>query len=109
MTTPDYPVPAGSAVTTPNEMLAEIRAVHTEVAGLKPLIERALAAVPDHEERLRKLESATAPGGEVALDVKDHESRIRSLERVIWRATGFAAGGGGIVGALLTKLIGGAA
>ena len=35
----------------------------------------------------------------------DHEARIRRLERVILMATGAAATGGGVAGALFSRLI----
>lgn len=37
----------------------------------------------------------------------DHETRIRRLERALWTATGFAAAGGGTLGAIVSQLIGG--
>jgi hypothetical protein len=37
----------------------------------------------------------------------DHETRIRALERAKWAATGFAAAGGGTLGAVLSQLLGG--
>lgn len=99
-------VPPGSAVITPNEMLNEIRQIHSEIRDLRAPIEKLADVVPDHEHRIRKLEER-ADGGEVATDVQDHETRIRGLERARWLVAGFAAGGGGAVGAVVTKLLGG--
>lgn len=56
----------------------------------------------DHESRIRALETDNTPGGH-----QDHESRIRRLERSVWLAAGAAAAGGGIVGQLITPLLGG--
>lgn len=36
----------------------------------------------------------------------DHEARIRRLERALWTAAGFAAAVGGLVGAVVARLIG---
>lgn len=36
----------------------------------------------------------------------DHETRIRRLERAFWVAAGVAAPAGGLVGAVVTRLIG---
>jgi prolipoprotein diacylglyceryltransferase len=36
----------------------------------------------------------------------DHEIRMRRMERFMWGMTGGAAVGGGIIGALITQLIG---
>jgi len=55
----------------------------------------------DHEARIRALEQDNIPGGH-----GDHESRIRRLERSVWLAAGAAAAGGGIVGQLITPLLG---
>ncbi len=97
-------IPPGSAVITPNEMLAEIRQIHAELREMRAPIDKLADIVPDHEARIRKLEEH-ADGGEVATDVADHETRIRGLERARWLIAGFAAGGGGAVGAIVTKLL----
>lgn len=58
--------------------------------------------VPDNERLVRievKLDQALT-------NHTDHETRIRKLERAVWAASGFAAAGGGIVGTLLTRLMG---
>jgi hypothetical protein len=99
-------IPPGSAVITPNEMLNEIRQIHTEIRDLRVPIQKLADVVPDHEARIRKLEER-ADGGEVLTDVQDHETRIRGLERARWLIAGFAAGGGGTVGAIVTRLLGG--
>ncbi|OLF07757.1 hypothetical protein BLA60_25855 [Actinophytocola xinjiangensis] len=49
----------------------------------------------------------TADAARAATQHTDHETRIRALERAKWTAAGFAAAGGGAVGTILTKLIGG--
>lgn len=101
-------VPPGSAITTPNEMLAEIRAVHRGVEAiggdLKRLAGHVEQVLPDHEERLRKLEKAQ---GDVDKDVPDHEERIRTLERWRWGLAGVVGPISGGIGAAITKLIGG--
>lgn len=106
----DYVIPPGSAVVTPNQMLDTLHALTREVHALRAPIERierlADTTIPDHEARLRALEQR-ADGGEVATDVQDHENRIRGLERARWLIAGFAAGGGGAVGAVVTNLLGG--
>lgn len=37
----------------------------------------------------------------------DHESRLRRLERALWLATGAAAAGGGLVGSIAQRIMGG--
>jgi len=39
----------------------------------------------------------------------DHETRIRRLERALWLVTGAAAVGGGALGSIISKLVGGGA
>lgn len=39
----------------------------------------------------------------------DHENRIRRLERALWLASGAASAGGGVVGAMISKLASGGA
>lgn len=46
-----------------------------------------------------KLDQALAHGA-------DHEARIRRLERALWMAVGFAAAAGGLIGAVVARLIG---
>lgn len=99
-------IPPGSAVITPNDMLNEIRQIHMEIRDLRGPIEKLADVVPDHENRIRRLEERD-DAGEVTADVADHENRIRGLERARWLIAGFAAGGGGAVGAIVTKLLGG--
>lgn len=36
----------------------------------------------------------------------DQETRVRRLERALWMAAGFTAAGGGLIGGVVTKLIG---
>jgi len=97
-------VPPGSAITTPNEMLAEIRAVHKGVEEISGDVKRLAEILPDHEDRIRVLEKAQA---DVEKDVPDHEDRIRTLERWRWGLAGIVGPISGGVGAAITKLIGG--
>lgn len=43
----------------------------------------------------------------VPAQLADHELRIRALEKRVWLAAGFAAGAGGTVGGLLSRLLAG--
>lgn len=53
-----------------------------------------------NESRLLSLEKLVGNG------TADHEVRIRKLEKFVWLAMGFAAAGGGVVGSLMTNLMG---
>lgn len=99
-------VPPGSAVITPAEMYREMQATHLAVTDMRGELREVMKVIPDHEERLRVLEQRET-GGEVVEEVQDHEARLRSLERARWLIAGFAAGGGGLVGSVVTKLLGG--
>lgn len=99
-------IPPGSAVITPAEMYREMQATHQAVTELRGELRDVMRVIPDHETRLRALEQRE-DSGEVVTDVQDHESRLRSLERARWLIAGFAAGGGGVVGSIVTKLMGG--
>ena len=55
----------------------------------------------DHETRLRMLEQRPVT------DEKDHEDRLRKIERMIWIAAGGALAGGGLIGTVAGKLLGG--
>ena len=55
----------------------------------------------DHETRIRILEHRPAP------NEKDHEDRLRKIERMIWIAAGGALAGGGLIGTVAGKLLGG--
>lgn len=61
------------------------------------------ASNPTEQERLIRIEVKL----DQALHIdSDHEVRIRRLERALWTASGFAAAGGGIVGAFVSRLMG---
>lgn len=94
------PIPDGSAITTPNEMLTELRAVHSTVdrlaATLDPAMSDLRTDVNDHETRIRVIE---------ALNLKDVPLRVRALEQARWKAAGgiailSALVSGGVVGAI---------
>lgn len=72
-------IPAGSAVITPDQMYAEIKATHDAVSAMR--------------QELRQ--------------VTDHETRIRGLERRMWLAAGAAAVLGGGLGEGLRAMFGG--
>ena len=55
----------------------------------------------DHETRLRLLEQRPVT------DEKDHEDRLRKIEHMIWIAAGGALAGGGLIGTVTGKLLGG--
>lgn len=58
---------------------------------------------PSEQERLIRIEVKL----DQALHIdNDHEARIRRLERALWTASGFAAAGGGVVGALISRIMG---
>lgn len=58
---------------------------------------------PTQQERLIRIEVKL----DQALHIdSDHEVRIRRLERALWTASGFAAAGGGAVGAFVARLMG---
>lgn len=99
-------VPPGSAIVTPAEMYREMQAIHQGVVEIRGQLREVARVIPDHEERLRALEKRE-DSTEVLGDVQDHEARLRSLERARWLIAGFAAGGGGLVGSIVTKLLGG--
>jgi hypothetical protein len=77
-----HPLPPGSAVVSPEQMYAEIRATHDTVTR----IELGLQSIP--------------------AEMKDHETRLRALERWTWRATGIATAVAAIVGAAAGLLSG---
>jgi hypothetical protein len=54
-------------------------------------------------ERLARIETKL---DQALTQHSDHETRIRKLERALWTAAGFAAAGGGAVGALVSNLMG---
>lgn len=58
---------------------------------------------PTVNERLVRIETKL---DQALAQHADHETRIRSLERAKWMAAGFAAAGGGIVGAIVSRLMG---
>lgn len=58
---------------------------------------------PTQQERLIRIEVKL---DQALLIDNDHEARIRRLERALWTASGFAAAGGGIVGALISRVLG---
>ena len=99
-------VPPGSAIVTPAQMYDEIKAIHQGVIEIRGELREVTRVVPDHEERLRALEQRE-DSAEVVNDVQDHETRIRGIERALWLVAGFAASGGGVVGSIVTKLLGG--
>lgn len=96
-------VPPGSAVFTPNEMLRTLIELTQEVHALRDPIERIGKVIDDHETRLRQLEQRE----DGSADVADLELRMRDLERWRWSVGTLLAGGGGAIGALLTKFFGG--
>lgn len=112
MTQPE--TPTGVALQYVREELSNLRAaVHEEIAGMRTDIsglagefrghmaeQRPRIAVVEH--RLKECEKDI-----VTIQASDHEMRIRALERARWMVAGFAAGGGGTVAAVLTKLLGG--
>ena len=55
----------------------------------------------DHEHRIRELEHRPVT------DERDHEDRLRKIERMIWIAAGGALAGGGLIGTVAGKLLGG--
>jgi hypothetical protein len=55
----------------------------------------------DHEVRLREIEHRPVT------DERDHEDRLRKIERMIWIAAGSALAGGGLIGTIAGKLLGG--
>jgi hypothetical protein len=59
---------------------------------------------PTVGERLARIETKL---DQALASHADHENRIRRLERALWMVGGFAAAGGGSLGALLTHLTGG--
>ena len=69
----------------------------TEVmlARIETKLDTALAAVADHETRMRGLE---------AVNHTDHETRLRKLERAMWLSAGAAAAAGGGIGATLSAV-----
>lgn len=103
-----FEVPPGSVVITPTALYQEMRAIHDAVTDMRGDLKEMAKAIPDHEQRLRKLEETqAADDGEVERDVADHESRLRAVERKLWLVAGFSAGIGGAVGGGIFKLIGG--
>ncbi|MFD9706217.1 hypothetical protein [Lentzea sp. NPDC059081] len=99
-------IPPGSVVITPAELYAEVKATHLSVTEMRGDVRELTKIIPDHEERLRALEQRE-DSAELATDVQDHETRLRSVERARWLIAGFAAGGGGVIGSVVTKLLGG--
>lgn len=99
-------IPPGSVVITPEKLYDEVIGTRHDVTEMRGEIREVMRLVPDHENRLRALEQRE-DHSEVAGDVRDHEDRLRSLERARWLIAGFAAGGGGVVGSVITKLLGG--
>lgn len=95
----DQQVPPGSVVITPAELYAEVKATHNSVTEMRGEVRKLTEVIPDHENRLRALEQRE--------ENADIEERLRSLERARWLVAGFAAGGGGLIGSILTKLLGG--
>lgn len=59
---------------------------------------------PDEFERLVRIETKLDI---IITNYQDHETRIRKLERALWVAIGAAGLAGGVVGQLITPLIGG--
>lgn len=68
--------------------------VGERLARIETKLDAVLAQQTNHEVR-------------VQANHTDHETRLRLLERKVWTAAGFAAGGGGAVGAIVMKVIGG--
>lgn len=61
-------IPPGSVIITPTELYSEVKAIGTDVSGMRGDLREISKALPDHE------------------------GRIRALERRMWWATGLAAG-----------------
>jgi hypothetical protein len=95
----------------------------TKLDGVAAAVDSLATAVStqhgDHEGRMRLLEGRPAPDK----DLSDHEARlrvlearpidpsipgrVRALERFRWLVTGAAAAGGGVVGGIVTAILGG--
>jgi hypothetical protein len=77
------PIPDGSAITTPNQMLDKIDTLTGEVRAMRSEINPALSDVrhdlADHETRLRVVESKLPD---------ELSSRLSTLEQVRWKASG---------------------
>lgn len=58
---------------------------------------------PEMRERVARIEVKV---DQALIQNADHETRIRRLERALWMAAGFAAAAGGLIGAVVAKLIG---
>lgn len=116
MTQPD--TPTGVALQYVREELSNLRtAVHDELAGMRSDISGLAGELRGHmAEQGPRLAVVEHRIGEAEKDLitiqaaaqnSDHETRIRALERARWLIGGFAAGGGGAVAAIVTKLLGG--
>ncbi len=99
-------IPPGSVVISPQKLYDEVMATHHAVTEMRTEVREVMRVIPDHENRLRVLEQRE-DSSEVIGDVQDHETRIRGLERALWLVAGLAAGGGGVAGSIVTKLLGG--
>lgn len=80
------PIPDGSAITTPNQMLSKIDTLIGEVGAMRSEINPALSEVrhdvADHETRLRVVE-AKLPD--------NLGTRLSTLEQTRWKASGVIA------------------
>ena len=79
--------PEGAIVITPAQMYADMQ---KDIGAIR-------AALEDQKVNLSGVPAMLA----------DHEQRIRILEKAKWLIAGFCAAGGGGVGVIATKLLGG--